>query len=134
MNPTLIFLHVTANLVWIGSILATGLLLAAPEAAVEVRGKLAHRVYRRLAAPAFGVSLILGAIMLVQNADFYFVQTKFMHMKLTFALVVIVLHHVIGRKARRAARGTDPGRVGWLLWLLGASSALAAFAVVSRPL
>lgn len=133
MNTTLSFLHVTANLVWIGSILATGLLLAAPEGPVETRGKLARRVYRRLAAPAFGISLILGLIMLMQNIDLYFVQTKFMHMKLTFAVAVIALHHVIGGKARRAARGTDPGRLGWLLWLLGASAALAVFAVVKRP-
>src|ERR1043165_1806645 len=100
-------LHVTANVVWIGSILAVGRLLAATEGDAKVRGVLARRVYQSLATPAFVISFVAGAIRLALSPDYYFVATHFMHAKLLLALVVIGLHHVIGGRAKKTAAAGD---------------------------
>jgi putative membrane protein len=102
-GPILVAIHVTANVVWIGSILAVGRLLAAAEGDAKIRGVLARRVYRSLAVPAFATSFVAGALRLALSPDYYFVATHFMHAKLLLALVVIALHHVIGGRAKKAA-------------------------------
>ena len=98
-------LHVLCNLFWIGSIVAVGLILAAKAASAKERGELARFVYRRLAAPAFGLSFLFGLGRLALSPTFYFKLTHFMHLKLVLALGVIALHHVLGARARRAAAG-----------------------------
>jgi putative membrane protein len=134
--PLLVALHVTANVVWIGSILAVGRLLAAGEGDAKVRGILARRVYRSLAVPAFVTSFVAGAIRLALSPDYYFVATHFMHAKLLLALVVIALHHVIGGRAKKAAAGDTAasGRATPALELgLAVAAAGAIFLAVMKP-
>jgi protoporphyrinogen IX oxidase len=128
------WLHVAANLVWIGSILAVGTILTAKEPAPAVRGELALRVYQRLAVPAFVVSFACGASRLAMNTSYYLVEHHWMHPKLTVALVVIGLHHVIGARARKLARGTvqEAGPAGMLSALLAVMAVLAAFFAIFR--
>jgi putative membrane protein len=132
---TLVVLHVIANVVWIGSILAVAVVLAAPVSDAPTRGKLALDVYMKLATPAFVVSFVAGALRLAFDTHYYFVQTKFMHGKLTLALAVIALHHVIGGRAKKMARGTatDPGNVSVLATLLLVAAAGAVFFVLTKP-
>jgi protoporphyrinogen IX oxidase len=113
----LVALHVLANVVWIGALLSVALLTArAPFVAdpAEV-GMLARRVYTRLAIPAFLVSLGAGAGKIALAPQIY-AHLTWMHAKLGFAFLVIVLHHSIGARARRVANGNSAaGRgVGWL--------------------
>ena len=70
--------------------------------------------------PAFVISFAAGVTRLLLDPQLYLVVTKYMHPKLTLALVVIALHHVIGARAKRMASGTrtEPGPVS----VLGASS------------
>ncbi|HEY8042372.1 MAG TPA: hypothetical protein VIF15_21360 [Polyangiaceae bacterium] len=107
--PTaLVALHVLANVVWIGALLAETILLGrAPFLAdgAEV-GHLARRVHLRLAVPAFLGSFGAGVARIALEPRMY-AHMPWMHVKLTFALVVIVLHHVIGARARRVAGGKD---------------------------
>ena len=98
-------LHVAANVVWIGSILAVGRVIEVNEGDAKLRGALALKVYKGLAVPAFGLSFVAGAAQLPLNLDYYFVRTHFMHAKLLFALVVIGLHHVVGARAKKVANG-----------------------------
>lgn len=98
-------LHVLSNLFWIGGIVAVGLILAANSATPKERGQLAHFVYKRLAAPAFGFSFLFGLGRLAFSPAYYFKLTHFMHLKLTLAVAVIALHHILGARARRAAAG-----------------------------
>ncbi len=99
-----------ANLVWIGSIASVGWLTAtAARQEDPARGKtvaeLGYNLYRRVAVPAFASSFLFGGIRLALDAGTY-MRLHWFHGKLTFALAVIALHHVIGGKARRAASGS----------------------------
>ena len=137
----LIALHVMFNLVWIGSIAAVGLLVAksasASDAATRATiGGAARSVYRTLAAPAFGLSFILGIALVARDPAGYFHQHWF-HGKLTAALVVIALHHVVGGRAKRAEAGTlptgrDGGAKAMTIGLLAAAAAAVFFVIVRR--
>lgn len=127
-SQLLVVLHVTANLVWIGSIACVGWLVSAaakandPSAAV-----LARQLYLRVATPAFLTSFVCGAGRFALDPSYY-IHLHWFHGKLTAALVVIVLHHVIGGKARRVASGSmQAGRTGAIL--VGALLACAFLSV-----
>lgn len=125
----LIWLHVTANVIWIGSILAVGVLLTGAAGDPKLRGELGLRVYQRLATPAFSASFVFGVTALAMNTSYYLVQHHWMHPKLTVALGVIALHHVIGAKAKKLARGTvqEAGATAILSAVLAVMAAAAAF-------
>lgn len=128
-------LHVAANVVWIGSILAVGRIIEVNEGDAKIRGALALKVYKGLAVPAFGVSFVAGVVRLLLNPDYYFVQTHFMHAKLLFALVVIGLHHVMGARAKKVANGDADAAAAvpaLTLGILGAA-VLVVFLAVMKP-
>jgi putative membrane protein len=110
MDILLVALHVMANLIWIGSIACVGWLTAAAARQEDggrgrVVAEMAYGLYRRVAVPAFIASFLCGGLRLALDAGTY-MRLHWFHGKLTFALVVIALHHVIGGKARRAASGS----------------------------
>lgn len=109
LAPLLITLHVVANLVWIGSITSVGLMLSASSRAPEEGGKVlatyARRLYSTVCQPAFGVSFLFGAAIVSTDVASY-MHLHWFHGKLTAALAVIALHHVIGARARKAASGS----------------------------
>jgi len=135
MGPILVFIHVTANVIWIGSILAVAVTLASNSGDATTRGRIAVELYRKLSTPAFIVSFVAGATRLALDTGYYFSATKFMHGKLTFALAVIALHHVIGARAKRMAAGeaSSAGNVGVLGIALFACAVAAVFFVVVKP-
>jgi putative membrane protein len=65
----------------------------------------------------------------------YMVATHWMHAKLTLAVVVIAIHHVIGLRAKALASGKrkDAGPVGVLALVLFLGAAGAAFFAVAKP-
>jgi putative membrane protein len=130
----LVWAHVGANLVWIGSAIAMGLLLSAKEGDPKVRGALARRIYTSAAMPAFIVSFLAGGIRTAMDLKYYFVQHHWMHGKLLFALIVIAIHHILGARARKMAAGSmqEAGPSGMLTIVLAVSAILAAFFVVLR--
>lgn len=141
MDVALIWLHVSGNLVWIGAILAVGVAILAsaggPQKSAEARkagAEIAVAIYQRLAVPAFVVSFVSGAIRLLQEPAFYLKQHHWMHAKLPLALAVIALHHVIGARAKKLARGTvqDAGPTAILTVALAVSAAGAAFFAISK--
>jgi putative membrane protein len=129
MDSALIWLHVSGNIVWIGAILAVAVAITSRAAEPKARGAVAVAVYQRLAVPAFLVSFVCGAIRLGLDAKHYLVDSHWMHPKLTLALVVIALHHVIGARAKKLSAGTveDAGPAGALAVVLGLSALGAAF-------
>jgi len=116
LTLALVWLHVAGNVVWIGAILSVGLVLAGAKTDAKARGEIAVDLYRRLAVPAFVVSFLCGAVRLGLDASYFLKQHHWMHAKLTLALGVIALHHIIGARARKMAAGTvqDAGPVGKL--------------------
>jgi putative membrane protein len=123
--------------VWIGAILSVALLVAnAPFMAdPSDPGALARRVYLRLAVPAFLVSFAagVGRIALFPLA---YMHMPWFHVKLAFAIVVIVLHHVIGRRAKRLGSGqTEAARgVGLFGFILFAFAACAVVLGIAKSL
>jgi protoporphyrinogen IX oxidase len=103
-------LHMGANVVWVGALLAVVVVLSTRGEDEGARGRLAWRAYRTLALPGFVGSFVFGLIRLGFDWRYYLVTTHFMHLKLVLVVVAIVVHHLVGAKARRMAKGT--GRAG----------------------
>jgi putative membrane protein len=133
----LVAAHVLGNVVWIGALLAVVTLVArAPFVAEPIDvGSLARRVYWRLAVPAFLLSFGtgVGRIALFPQA---YAHLPWMHVKLGLAIVVIVLHHAIGGRARRVANGNaEAGRgVGLLGFAVFLCAGGAVFLGVAKAL
>jgi putative membrane protein len=130
----LVAVHVLANMVWIGSLLAEAVLverarLMADRAEI---GGLARRIHLRLAVPAFLASLLFGVARFVPGAHEY-LHAPWMHVKLTCALGVIVVHHILGAKAKRTAAGEETTGAGWLALIVFVLAAGAVFMVTLRP-
>jgi putative membrane protein len=135
VSRVFIGVHVLANVVWVGALLSVALLVSRAAAAsgprVDEVGTLARLVHVRLAVPAFVTSFTAGlaAIFLVPGAAGIYATLPWFHAKLTFALVVIVLHHVIGARARRVAGGDAAaargvGRLGAVAFVASAAAVL----------
>jgi putative membrane protein len=131
----LVALHVAANLVWIGAILSVSLALVSRAADERAGAQIAYELYRKLAVPAFGVSFVAALTRLVLSLELYLVETKYMHVKLLFAAIVIGLHHVIGARAKAMSTGrrSSPGPVGVLALLLFVSAVAATLFVILKP-
>jgi putative membrane protein len=134
MQTALIWLHVVGNIVWIGSILAVGLVLLSKKGEPASRGAIALELYRRLAVPGFVVSFLCGAGRLGLDTSYYLKEHHWMHAKLPVALGVIALHHIIGARAKKLAAGTvqDPGPTGTLVPVLAVLAVLATFFAVFK--
>ncbi len=134
MDLALIWLHVSGNIVWIGSILAVAVVLVSGKGEPKVRGEIASDIYRRLAVPAFVVSFVCGAIRLGEDAKHYLKDSHWMHAKLPLALAVIALHHVIGARAKKTAAGTvqDAGSAGTLAIVLAVAAIGASFFAIFK--
>jgi protoporphyrinogen IX oxidase len=134
MDLVLIWLHVSGNIVWIGSILAVGAVLVSASAEAKVRGKLASDIYRRLAVPAFVVSFVAGMARLFSDPVYYLRLHHWMHAKLPLALAVIGLHHVIGARARKMSVGAvqEPGPAGILSVALAVAALGATFFAIFK--
>jgi protoporphyrinogen IX oxidase len=130
----LIVLHVLANLVWIGSIASVGVVLAiGPDP--KQAGVIAYGLYRRLSVPAFLISFVAAVALLATNVELYLSKSHWMHAKLPIALGVIVLHHVIGARAKQLAnaRRTAVGPVSTMTLALLVLAAAAATLGVAKP-
>ena len=129
-----LWLHVVANVFWIGAIAAVAIAVMASNIDPRTRGEVATTIYKRVANPAFMVSFLFGCVRLFMTPAYYFKLTHFMHGKLLFALIVIGLHHVIGARAKKLAQGDvdTAGKTGVLLAALAVCAAIAAFFVIAE--
>lgn len=119
LSAAVLAAHVLANLVWIGALLSETVLLGRTtwlSDPAEV-GALARRVHTRLAIPAFLGSVAAGLARFLPARHAY-ATMPWMYAKLGFAIAVIVLHHMIGARARRVADGNVRASQG--TWVLGA--------------
>lgn len=136
-NPSqfaLVWVHIVGNLVWIGSILAVAVTLTGQTGDAKVRGELGLRIYRMLSVPAFVLSFVAGMVRMLMDTKYYLSEHHWMHGKLLFALVVIGIHHVIGGRAKKLARGTvqDAGPTATMALVFLVSAIIAAFFVIFR--
>jgi putative membrane protein len=131
-DAVLVWLHVIGNLFWIGAVAAAGLLLVVEHGERVPRAELALILHRRLAMPAFVLSFVAGTARLALEPRYYFVEHHWMHGKLVFALAAIALHHVLGARARKIARGAPVGPARALVAAFAVCAAAAAFFVLLR--
>jgi putative membrane protein len=101
----LVALHVSANLVWIGSIVAVAWLCGRARLVADGTevGRFARGIYLRFSVPAFMLAVGAGIARLLVQPSVY-LHAHWMHGKLLLAVVLIGLHHVVGAKAKRIAR------------------------------
>ncbi len=132
----LIALHVAANMVWVGALLASVLVVVDNGGPVAGQVRLARTIYARLAVPAFLLSFVLGAARLGMDWRSYLVTTHFMHAKLALAFVAIVAHHWIGALLKRLT--DEPATAGRMLkglaYVFGIACLGSVVLVVMRPL
>ena len=140
-----IALHVAAVVAWIGGDLAIAVVATSEAGDEKLRGTLARKLYQRIAAPGFALAFVLGLYKLgtgwhAATVDANgivaggYAKAPWMHVKLTLALVVIAVHHVMGARAKKMMNdGAKPGPMG-VLGVVVALCALGAIAmVVLRP-
>ena len=133
MDRALIVAHVVGNIFWIGAIAATVLTMTAKSGDAKTRGELAQQIYLKVAVPGFVLSFVAGVARLALDTGHYFKQPWF-HAKLTVALIVIALHHIIGARAKRMAKGDseDAGPSVTLFIVYAICAALAVFFVIMQ--
>ncbi len=133
VDLVLIWLHLSANILWIGAILSVALVLMLPKPDAKARGEVAKTIYLRIATPGFVLSFIGGLVRFMMDVGHYG-KTPWMHIKLLFALIVIALHHVIGARAKKMASGdvTDAGPTKALFIATIACVLVIAFLVTFR--
>ena len=134
LSAALLAAHVLANIVWIGALLSESVLLsrAAWHSDPADAGTFARRLHTHLAIPAFLASVAAGLARLLPGRYLY-ARMPWMYAKLGFALAVIVLHHMIGARARRVANGQvraseGTWALGWLTFLAAGGAVLFAIA------
>jgi putative membrane protein len=140
----IITVHVLAVVVWIGSLVGIGL-VATAEGDAKIRGTLARRIYQKAAVPAFVIAFGAGLFRLLRGWNEGYLsafgtwmngysKSPWMHAKLTMALVIIALHHVVGGRTRKMANdGATAGPIGVMTWIITACAAAAVFFVIVRP-
>ena len=119
--------HLFFDMLWVGSTLAMAVLLLGPNKTAEAgraKGDAALLIYQKIANPSFTGAFLLGCMLLYQRPAYYFMQTKFMHGKLLFAVLVITLTHILGAKAKKQSESgmekRAPVRILLALLLVGA--------------
>lgn len=131
----LVTLHVAANMVWVGGLIAAVLVAWAGGGPTADTAKLARLVYKNLAVPAFAASLVFGAARLALDWRYFLVTTHFMHVKLALAFLAIVAHHWIGARLRRLCEATpvQDRMLGWLAVGFGVACFGSVALVVMKP-
>jgi uncharacterized membrane protein len=138
LQSFLISVHVAANLLWIGSALAMAYLATQKGAVVW-----ALKLHQKLANPAFYVSFAAGVTVVLLHPETY-MKAHWFHGKLTLALAVIGIHHVLAAKVKRAQKSQDEGQTvssggtlpgtltGSLGWALAGSAILVVVLAVFK--
>ena len=107
--PALLVVHVLGLVFWVGGLLVTSMALTrhTQEASAEVRQALARleRIYLRgLADPGALLTMLAGASLISTNSHYY-LHAPWLHIKLTFVLLLIVLHGIVAMRTKAFATG-----------------------------
>jgi protoporphyrinogen IX oxidase len=107
--PALLVAHVLGLVFWVGGLLVTSMALTrhTQEASAEARQALARleRIYLRgLADPGALLTLLAGIGLITTNSSYY-LHAPWLHIKLTFVLILIGLHGIVAVRTKRFAAG-----------------------------
>src|SRR5579862_2438060 len=109
MVPWLLVLHVFGFTLWISGLLMASFVLLrhVREQVPETRASLARiekLALRGLADPGATLA-ILGGILLILSNRQYYLHAAWLHIKLVFVLLLIVLHIILGTRSKAYAAG-----------------------------
>ena len=109
MVPALLVVHIFGIVFWVSGLLVTSMALTrhTQESSPEARQALARleRIYLRGLADPGALLVILAGISLIMTKPSYYLHAPWLHIKLTFVLLLIGLHGMIAVRAKRFASG-----------------------------
>jgi len=109
MVPVLLVVHVFGLVFWVSGLLVTSMALTrhTQEASGEARQALARleRIYLRGLADIGALLTILAGVSLILTNSPYYLRAPWLHIKLTFVLLLIGLHGVVAMRSKRFAAG-----------------------------
>ncbi len=109
MVSALLVGHVLGLVFWVGGLLATSMALTrhTQENSTEVRSALARleRIYLRGLADPGALLTILAGISLIMTNSVYYLHAPWLHIKLTFVLLLIGLHGMVAMRTKAFASG-----------------------------
>jgi putative membrane protein len=109
MVPALLVVHIFGIVFWVGGLLVTSMALTrhTQESSPEGRQALARleRIYLRGLADPGALLVILAGISLIMTKPSYYLHAPWLHIKLTFVLLLIGLHGMIAVRSKRFASG-----------------------------
>jgi putative membrane protein len=107
--PALLVGHILGLVFWVGGLLVTSMALTrhTQETSAEARNALARleRIYLRGLADPGALLTVLAGIGLVMTNSHYFLRAPWLHIKLTFVLLLIGLHGLVAMRTKRFATG-----------------------------
>ena len=109
MVPALLVGHVLGLVFWVGGLLVTSMALTrhTQEASADARQALARleRIYLRgLADPGALLTILAGASLIATNSSYY-LHAPWLHIKLTFVLILIGLHGMVAMRTKAFSTG-----------------------------
>jgi putative membrane protein len=109
MVPALLVVHIFGIVFWVSGLLVTSMALTrhTQENSPEARQALARleRIYLRGLADPGALLVILAGVSLIMTKPSYYLHAPWLHIKLTFVLLLIALHGIVAVRAKRFASG-----------------------------
>jgi putative membrane protein len=114
MVAWLLVVHIFGLTFWIGGLLVAVMALSrcAREVSTEARQALARlaRVFLRVMADPGALLTLLAGIGLITTNSSYFLHARWLHFKLGFVVVMLVLHGVVAMRSKLVATGRMDAR------------------------
>ena len=101
--------HIFGLVLWVGGLLVTSIVMArhtgeqSPEARAAL-GKVQRTLLRGMADPGALLTILAGITLITTNRSYY-LHAGWLHIKLTFVIVLIVLHGITAVKSKKLASG-----------------------------
>jgi protoporphyrinogen IX oxidase len=107
--PALLVGHVLGFVLWVSGLLVTSMALTRhiQEASTDARNALARleRIFLRGLADPGALLTILAGVGLITTNSHYYLHAPWLHIKLTFVLLLIGLHGMVAMRTKRFAAG-----------------------------
>jgi protoporphyrinogen IX oxidase len=107
--PVLLVAHVLGFVFWVGGLLVTSMALTrhTQETSADAKQALARleRIYLRGLADPGALLAILAGVSLISTNSSYYLHAPWLHIKLTFVLILIGLHGMIAMRTKAFSTG-----------------------------
>ena len=109
MVPALLVVHIFGIVFWVSGLLVTSMALTrhTQETSPEAKQALARleRIFLRGLADPGALLVLLAGISLIMTKPSYYLHAPWLHIKLTFVLLLIGLHGMVAVRSKRFAGG-----------------------------